>query len=183
VKVCSTSHTTTDSARDRQHRRPAALLNEKNKTKRLFTWPQYSPHRRPDGHKEDCCSAASKNAESRQPASRYAERSDGCPAGALVLKQNGPFQGSSFRRPVMRRSSPPLLLTEASPLQKEFLRCSSATLSCARLKTINICYSARGCCREHRQPTLRSKLSPVQFAAVHTISSNIHKVTFAETSL
>jgi hypothetical protein len=109
--------------------------------------------KRLDGRKEDCCSAASKNAESRQPASCYAERSAQCPAGALSLKQNGPFQGSSFHRPVMIGSSPPLLLAEASPLQKEFLQCSSGTLSCAILKMINICYSTRGCHCEHRHPT------------------------------
>jgi hypothetical protein len=119
------------------------------KKKQLFT--RHSFHR-----KEDCCSAASKNAKSRQPASRYAECSTWCPAGELGLKQNGPFQGSSFRRPVARGSSPPLLLAEASPLQKGFLLCSSGTLSCAILKMINICYSARGCRCEHQHPTQES---------------------------
>jgi hypothetical protein len=78
-----------------------------------------------------------------------------CPAGALGLKQNGPFQDTSFCRPVTRGSSPPLLVVKASPLKKEFLWCSSGTLSCTILKTINICYSARGCRREHRHPTKR----------------------------
>jgi hypothetical protein len=150
VKGCSTSYTATDSASDRQHRRPAALLKVK---KRPFTGPQFSPQSSPDGSKEVCCLSASKNAKSRQPASRYAERSSRCPAGAVYLKQNDPFQDFSFRRPVTKGSSPPLLLAEAISLQKEFLRCSSGTLSCSTLKTIYTCYSARGCRCQYRHPT------------------------------
>jgi hypothetical protein len=37
-----------------------------------------------------------------QPASRYAERSAPYPAGAPGLEQDGPFQGSSFSRPVTK---------------------------------------------------------------------------------
>jgi hypothetical protein len=64
-----------------------------------------------------------------EPDSPYAERSARYSAGATSLKQNGPFSGSKFYRPVTNGSSQPPLPAEASPLQKQFSSVFLITLS------------------------------------------------------
>jgi hypothetical protein len=75
--------------------------------------------------KEDRCSAAEKNAESRQPASRYAERSARYPASILGLKQNGLFTLQCSPACYERRFN----TATANLYKRSFLMCSSGTPS------------------------------------------------------
>jgi hypothetical protein len=88
VNVCLTSHTATGSARDRQHRHPAARLND-IKAKRPFSGPQFSPKKR-----NKMALYRTPVFAASQPANRYAERTAWYPAGAPGFEQ--------FRRPATK---------------------------------------------------------------------------------
>jgi hypothetical protein len=98
------------------------------------------------GRKEDCCSVARKNAESRQLASCYNERSARYPAGASNFKQTAlsraPHSLVCYEEDAI--SSPPLLAL-ASPLQEGFpsvcIRHAQLPWSSVILTTVIICYS------------------------------------------
>jgi hypothetical protein len=87
--------------RNSSARRPLRQPRQRTTLEGSVPCTESLPQRKPGGRKEDRGSAVLKNAESCQPASRYAERCARCPARCSAERKeerNGPFQGLSFCR-------------------------------------------------------------------------------------
>jgi hypothetical protein len=143
VKVCHISNFATGSARDRQHclrssvaamspdsqnssaRRP---LRQRTTVEGSVPCTESLPQRKPGGRKEDRGSAVLKKAESRQPASCYAECSARCPACCSAVPKEerstalfrAQFLPTASQLPATQNTPPGI--QQAHPAQNSFHR-------------------------------------------------------------